>query len=313
MIDPDGGQVIDREAEAELFRELLRFADQRRLFLISDRKHRGKTTLLRKLKYQCDWSNPRIPCALVRLDELQDSHPFALVEAVFDELQAAGVPFPAFQRHRDAIRRRDAALFVSQGAANFGNAYISGGQAAAVISNVSVAAGVETVVVNTAAAVWDAGLETYAREAAIREFLRELREVCGTNTVVCLIDSVDEQANRTLVSWVLEKFVRTQLLDAAEPPKQLLLALAGRSEKSLFPPYRQNYPQRVHSLEGLGAWSMEHVRAFLELNRPVGASPWPPSDADIEFLRARINSGDTLYRAVMMIMAMYSVEQESKP
>jgi hypothetical protein len=67
---------------------------------------------------------------------------------------------PAFQ---DAIRRRDAAPFVSQGAANFGNAYISGGQAAAMISNVSVAAGVETVVVNTGAAVWDAGLETYAR------------------------------------------------------------------------------------------------------------------------------------------------------
>jgi hypothetical protein len=307
VIEPDGGQVIDREAEAELFRELLQFADQRRLFLISDRKHRGKTTLLRKLKYQCDWSNPRIACALVRLDDLQDSNPYALVEAVYEELQLAGVAFAAFQQYRDAIRRRDAAPFVSQGSANFGGAYITGGQAAGVIANYKVAA--ETVVVNTATAAWDPGLETYAREAAIREFFRELREACRTQTVVCLLDTVDEQANRTLVSWVLEKFVRAQLLDSPNPPDRLLLALAGRSEQSLFPPYRRNYPQRVHSLEGLGAWSNEHVRAFLELNRPAGATQWPPTDVEIEFLRTRINSGDTLYRALSVIMVLYTAEQ----
>jgi hypothetical protein len=306
VIDPDGGQVIDREAEAELFRELLRFADQRRLFLISDRKQRGKTTLLRKLKYQCDWNVPRIPCALVRLDDLEDSHPYALVEAIYEELQLAGVSCPGFQQHRDAIRRRDASPFAAQGSASFAGAFISGGQAAGTIVNVQ--GGVGTVVVNPATVSWDPGLESYAREAAIREFFRELSELCRTETVVCLMDTVDEQANRTLVTWVLEKFVRAQLLDSADPPDRLLLALAGRSEQSLFPPYRKNYPQRVHSLEGLGAWSNEHVRAFLELNRPAGATQWPPTDVEIEFLRTRINSGDTLYRALSVIMVLYAAE-----
>lgn len=306
MIEPDGGQVIDRDAEAELFRELLQFTDQRRLFLITDKKHRGKTTLLRKLKYHCDWSNPRTPCALVRLDDLQDSHPYALVEAIYEQLQLAGVTLSNFQHARDAIRRRDPSHFAGQGAANFGSAYITGGQQAGAIANVQ--GGVGTLILNPATVTWDPGLETYAREAAIREFFRELREVCRAQTVVCLVDTVDEQANRTLVNWVLEKFVRGQLLDAQDPPDRLLLALAGRSEQSLFPPYRRNYPQRVHSLEGLGAWSNEHVRAFLELNRPAGATQWPPSDADIEFLRARINSGDTLYRALSVITVLYTSE-----
>jgi hypothetical protein len=306
VIEPDGGQVIDREAESELFRELLQFSDERQLFLISDRKQRGKTTLLRTLKYYCDWSSPRVPCALVRLDDLPDSHPYALVEAIFEQLQPGGVALPGFQQSRDAIRRRDASSFASHGAANFAGAYISGGQAAATIVNVQ--GGVERLVVSPASVTWDPGLETYAREAAMREFFRELREVCRTQAVVCLIDTVDEQANRTLVSWVLEKFVRAQLLDSPDPPKHLLLALAGRSEQSLFPPYRRNYPQRVHSLEGLGAWSNEHVRAFLELNRPAGATQWPPTDVEIEFLRTRINSGDTLYRALSVIMVLYTAE-----
>jgi hypothetical protein len=302
VIEPDGGQVIDRDAEAELFRELLQFTDQRRLFLISDKKHRGKTTLLRKLKYHCDWSSPRTPCALVRLDDLQDNHPYALVEALYDQLQVAGVTLQSFESARAAIRRRDPSHFAVQGSAHFGGAYITGGQQAGAIANVE--GGVGTLVLNPATVNWDPGMETLAREEAIREFFRELREVCRTQTVVCLVDTVDDQANRKLVDFVLEKFVRGQLLGAQDPPDRLLLGLAGRSEQSLFQPYRRNYPQRVHSLEGLGAWSNEHVRAFLELNRPAGATRWPPTDDEIDFLRKRINDGDTLYRAVSVLLAL---------
>ena len=117
MIEPDGGQVIDRDAEAELFRELLQLKDQRRLFLISDGEQRGKTTLLRKLKYQCDWDTPRIPCALVKLDELPDNHHYALIEAIYDELETAGVEFPQFQLNRDAIRLRNPEPFAARGSA----------------------------------------------------------------------------------------------------------------------------------------------------------------------------------------------------
>ena len=308
MIEPDGAQVIDREAEAELFQELLRLEDQRQLFLVSDYKQRGKTTLLRKLKYHCDWHQPRIPCALVRLDDLPDSHPFALVEALYDELQAAGVAFPEFQRHRDAIRLRDPAAFMAQGVASFQHATISGGQAAGFITNVHVAQGSGPVVVNATPPAWDASLETYAREAAIRSFFRELRTVCDEQLLVCLVDSVDEQANRTLISWVLDKFVRAQLLDAAECPRQFVMALAGRSEQSPFTPFRQNYPLRVQSVEGLGAWSNEHVRAFLDLNRPPGKA-WPLTDADIDFLRDRINRGDTLEKALSIVMVLYGSDQ----
>jgi hypothetical protein len=234
----------------------------------------------------------------VRLDDLEDSNPYALVEAIYEELQLAGVSCPGFQQYRDAIRRRDASPFAAQGSASFAGAFISGGQAAGTIVNVQ--GGVGTVVVNPATVSWDPGLESYAREAAIREFFRELSELCRTETVVCLMTRTSRPI--TLVTWVL-KFVRAQLLDWRS---RYCCSRWPAARAVTVPPY-QNYPQRVLA-RGLGAWSNEHVRAFLELNRPAGATQWPPTDVEIEFLRTRINSGDTLYRALSVIMVLYAAE-----
>jgi hypothetical protein len=300
VIEADGEKVIDRDDEEKLFKDLLQ-QQARRLFLISDRKKRGKSTLLRKLKYHCDWEQkPRIPCGLVRLDDLPDNHPFCLVEALCNELQAAGVAFPEFEKLREAIKIRVATPFIAAGYGDFRGAQISGGQVAGAMTNVHVPAGTASVVVHAAAPSWDAGLESFARDEAIRTFVRELKETCQETRLVFLIDSVDEQANGNLRKWLLEQFVRVQVLEAADRPQRFLLVLAGRSEQSAFGPFKKNFPDLVQSLEGLGAWSNEHVRAFLELNRPEGAPQWAFQEYEIDFLRQRINEGDALERALLL-------------
>ena len=299
MIEPDGDKVIDRDNEATLFKQLLERGGKRRLFLISDEAHRGKSTLLRKLRYYCDWElKPRTPTALVRLNDLLDPNPYCLIEALYKELVAAGVSFERFTPMHRAIQSRDTSLFRAQGAADFRGAQITGGQSAGTIHNLTVEAGGIVQVAGDAGG-WDAAIESQARDRAVDVFFEELKAVCANRTTVLFLDSVDDQANAQLLSWVLDVFVR-KFLDWKADEACLLLVLAGRSSRAPFDRFKKHYATVVESIETLGPWSSEHVRAFLELNQPSDRASWPLTDQDIEFLRDKINHGLTLGNALQM-------------
>src|ERR1051325_9382525 len=86
MDDVSDEKFIDRKAEQELFRKMLRLDAPARVLFISDKGGRGKSHLLKRLEYICKWEED-IPCSRVELKELQNPSPLALIKKIRDDLK----------------------------------------------------------------------------------------------------------------------------------------------------------------------------------------------------------------------------------
>lgn len=85
FIDPR--DIINRAAEQELFAGLVSFATPARMMVISDKLGRGKSTLLRRLEYNCNCMiKPLVSACSVDLKDLPETSPFAFAEKVSAEL-----------------------------------------------------------------------------------------------------------------------------------------------------------------------------------------------------------------------------------
>ena len=59
----DESKIIDREAEAEIFNSMLRFETPRRILVVSDKNGTGKSAILRKLRYLCEYTHLHPSCS----------------------------------------------------------------------------------------------------------------------------------------------------------------------------------------------------------------------------------------------------------
>src|SRR5262249_40524260 len=107
-IDP--GDLIDRDHDQEAFRELLRCKNDVRVFTIKDEGGRGKSALLRRLAYNCEFEEPKTPSALILLDDLPDATPFKFVVKLWDSLKDQ-VTFPEYEFLSDRFAKRDFSAF----------------------------------------------------------------------------------------------------------------------------------------------------------------------------------------------------------
>src|SRR5437588_9411287 len=95
--DPD--KFVDRTHERAAFDELLELETDGRILAIGDEGDMGKTHLLEQLQYRCRSGNPRIPAAMVALDQLSTAQPLDLVQAIQQGLEDDyNLQFPTFQR-----------------------------------------------------------------------------------------------------------------------------------------------------------------------------------------------------------------------
>jgi hypothetical protein len=100
----DPRKFIDREFEQELFADLLLLQDDARILAIRDEGGMGKSHLLEKFQHRCLTNKPeRIPISLVKLDQLPDDSPLALIKLIVQHLARFEVACPRFT-HYDSAR-----------------------------------------------------------------------------------------------------------------------------------------------------------------------------------------------------------------
>ena len=294
-------KFIDRDAEQELFDNLLKFEHDARLLTIRDKGGRGKSALLERLEYKCLWrSKPRRPVSRVKLDQLGDPDPFILIRTLVKDLRNWGLHFPLFDAKDDARIRRDFTPFAApvnpiEGKINMQGANAGTGNIFAGVSNTVQIPNAQTVSVNVSpVAGWTStDQEEKAREACIAAFFADLKNAAAASPVVVLLDSW-EKCHSKLRDWLITQFVETQCFAAEARPAQFVVVLAGQE----IPPFKDmlgeaEHTRLVHSVEALGAWEEKHVKAFLELHGYKNFS-----DIEVTLLCEKLKTGWSLDQAL---------------
>jgi hypothetical protein len=237
-------RFIDREAEQELFEELLKFQDDSRLLTIRDEGGRGKSSLLKMLTYRCGWQHdPPILASLVALDQMSDHTPFTLIMEIEKELAKSahvfGVDsrFIRFHTLNEARVSRDFTPFRTH-----------------TLSDLTLQGASDDILSPLSNENWSAEKEEIARRACVEAFLEDLRRLCDTQPVVALMDSW-ERSNPILQEWIINRIVLPLCFDSDNRPDKFILVLAGRE----LPDFKlrlgeARYQGLVKSIESLGTW-----------------------------------------------------------
>lgn len=276
-------EFIDRSAEQELFRELLACRDEARLLTIRDESGRGKSHLLKLLRYQCQYGQPRTPVSLVALDELEEKSAYAVVRSMERALRRFEIEFPTFREVEDRRIQRGLNIdaSVNAGTATAGE----GGRIAGLIVEGDFHVG-----------DFDPDVQERLREQAVDAFLQDLRAASADRPLVVMLDTY-ESCGQDLEQWLAD-FLRDHVLDVERRPDKLIVVLAGRKVptagfKLMLGP---RFESLVRSVEGLSVWGPEHVRAFLDASGVKGYG-----EEEVGYLCAVLQRGDSIGRAVSMI------------
>jgi hypothetical protein len=305
MVSIEESKIIDREAEAMIFKDMLRFKTPRRILVVSGQSGMGKSDLLRKLRFMCE-NECGIPVALRDLRELE-SRPdvFPLVVSLHKALTDGGAAFPTFDtRNRARIDHNRSALGEPQESGT-GMVNATGAQ----IEDSAKVAGKMTVVeraehVYMGQPQWTEEHETAARSRCIDGFLGDLLAFCREQPAVMLFDSVDK-AGEDVQRWIFLDLIRRRLLPALGELK-LLVVLAGIDAAEMLSSRLQPAEREcVEPIASLSRWDEETVAAFLAAHNYGGFSK-----DEISAIHTLLSAGYTLFEALMVAATM---AQRSRP
>jgi len=306
-------KFIDRDAEQELFTGLLKFQDDSRLLTICDAGGRGKSSLLKQLRYKCGWHHdPPMLASLVPLDQLSDHTPYILIKKIKEELFKFADEFEVdlhFSRFDELDEARASSNFEPfrthtptspiEGRVYAPSANIRGGVQSGTIGTViyqhieqaqSVSAG--------STENWNATKEDVARRECVKAFFEDLKQICDTRPVVIFLDSWDS-SNPDLQEWIVSRIVRPLCFDTDNRPERFVLVLAGRE----LPDFKQRlgnetrFKQLVRSIESLGAWEESHVKAFLQA---YGYEDLSKEAFTVQLVHSRLKLGWSLIAALQL-------------
>jgi hypothetical protein len=204
--------------------------------------------------------------SLVKLDQLADETPLALVRTLVRDLRAFDVPFPTFKEYDTARVGGDfttirSAFYLER--ANFAGAEVR-------MSGVNIErAGPVTV---TGGGALSQEQDVIARDVCLDAFLKDLQQACAEPPgVVILLDAYEHCAAELprVQKWLLESLLEKAFFNDEERPAHLLLVLAGRE----LPPFVHYWPPDeceavVESVAQLRTWERRHVAEWLHLYRP---------------------------------------------
>jgi hypothetical protein len=294
----DPANCINRVAEQELFEGLLPCEDTVRLLTIRDKGGRGKTALLHRLKYICEWKAPRLPCSLVSLDApaLSGAGPFDLIQTIGNDLvRSREVSLRQYERYNIARMSKNFAPFTDAlgdvtGIVNARDARVeSGGVVTGVYLNHPV-----FLPSNSWASPEQ---EETARERCIGAFFEDIGHIGESRTVVLLLDTW-EKGHPVLRDWIVNHLLYHHCFDPVKRPPRLVIVLAGRVLPDFKMLLGDRYNGLVKSIESLD-WERQHVAEFLE------QQGFHFSDKDLDFVYGKIQEGYSLNTAVGVV-AIYS-------
>jgi hypothetical protein len=302
-IEPD--QTVDRIVEQEEFRKMLLFEDERRLLVIGDSPGTGKSALLQKLRYNCQWEED-VPVSLVLLEENPDmpsrSTVTSEIEFVdwlrsdladhlsfphFDFLNELRVNFqwPPIAQSLDSVSERLEG-YAAQAQMTVGS--VQGGVVAGVY--------IKELNVQPRTAWPRPEQERMASQKCLEAFLLDIRQIAASQPVVLLIDSY-ERRQPGLRQWIVNGLIRPLLLRPGGQPRadRLVVVLAGHEDQ--LPPFRQmlqaDFDRLVASRKLLG-WEKDHVRQFLDVHR------LPVNDSDFEIVYSKVQQGSSIRDALRL-------------
>lgn len=301
-LELDPRDTIDRTVEQELFANLVSFETAARMLVISDRRGRGKSTLLRRLVYNCKREiKPAVPACLIDLADLSDSPDtteFAFIAKVVSGLKIDQL-FPKFIALNRARGERNYGPFETDSASMYGQVTAKG----EVRGDVTGLKIIQPAVVQLAAGEFTPAQEQYARQKCIEAFFEDLRVVCAARPIVILLDHW-EGCNHDLREWITDAFLQQHCFHAtkAQRPAKLAVVVAGNSydgaderfgirDQEFVDLFKDEpeYNETVLSKASLSDWEADHVREFLKLHRYTNVT-----DEDIDYLRHKLKKGLTL-------------------
>ncbi|SRR6266508_154797 len=303
MAGIDVTKIIDREAEAEIFAGMLRCDTPRRVLVVSDKNGMGKSVLLRRLRYLCDYIHD-IPVALIPFEEFT-SRPdlFAIIRPLRKDLSAGGVAFPIFDDLNLARTFRDTARFSErlrsvQGAVDLRGARVSGpARVAGTLFDIGRAENV-----NVTPPPWDEEAESTARARCIEVFLGDLMTCSQERPVVLLFDTV-EQASEELRRWLFLELVHKRVLLDWKRHK-LIVVLAGQGVAELLEGrLRPEHRECIEPIASLSSWGLLHVDQFLKVH---GFNTL--DQTQIAFIHRALGEGHTLTYALALAKVLVSEE-----
>lgn len=303
--------TIDRSAEQELFEKLVAFTTPARMLVISDKMGRGKSTLLKRLRYNCKYLiSPSVPAGLVDLRELREDTPFAFVEKLIDSFN---IPerFPQFLKFDNARQAKNISLFDAAGTAQHQTASGSGAVFSGSVNAGGHVAGRDININPPPPADFTNRQESIARRRCIEAFFEDLRVFCAKQPLVILLDHW-EQCNYDLRDWITTTFLGDHCFNSDKNlrPDKLAIVVAGdtydKAEKrsgiredefsQVVKGEEKEVAETVLSRRSLSEWESDHVREFLEQHGYKNIS-----QQDIDLLRDFLKTGKTLRQILLMV------------
>lgn len=295
--------LIDRSAEQEMFGNLISFKTPARMLMICAPNGCGKSSLLKRLEYNCRYGTPPLAVSLIALDQLS-SNPtsFNLVEQIIQEMKiprGLSEPklFPKFLKLNKAR--------IGKNYKPFGRipllVNINGKVEASSIADHSTGVGVKVGVINVPALEFTEEQERFARQRCVEAFFEDIGKSCASRPMILIFDSW-ERCNSTLQEWILTRFLANYCfhVDKKQRPNQLAIVIAGRTYSNndplgidkdqfcrlLFMNNEQEFLDTVLSRETLSIWEPEHLRDFFVLQ---GYTQY--SEDDVIYFQRKLKGG----------------------
>lgn len=321
MRELDPRDFIDRVAEQELFRKLVMVESSARVLTICDGGGRGKSSLLRRLKYNCQYEmDPPVPSCLIELDRLHDPSAFTLTSALVLGFTVRGVNigerFAKFNIVDQAIALRDYSLFEEGTAFRPRDPRTSATASAQMVQAGGLNAGMYQNI-ERAENVHIAPREDFSNELkrraehrCVAAFFDDLRTVCASTRMVVLLDGW-ERCNLALRTWIHDEMLGNHVLhpDRNLRPEKFRVVIAGRPHDppttrhglradEFRPLFRsdEEFSATVLSRKTLSEWGNDHISQFMTLN----GCP-EPSEAEVELIRQKLGLGWSLERILSLI------------
>jgi hypothetical protein len=321
--DLDPRDLIDRNAEQELFRGLVTYQTAARILMICDGGGRGKSSLLKRLRYNCEHEiKPAVLSCLLEIDKLgeRDPSPFAFARAVVEGFTVrsaeVGARFGKFNTLNGARIQRSLTPFEDGGGELIatdprlvGRALtgtMSGGKTIGVEYNVEHADTVQL----PGRPEFTEDQEQRARERCVEALFDDLRSICAEHPLVLMLDGW-ERCNLTLREWIVSRVLASHVLHLNKEmrPTKLAVVIAGRPHVPRETPFglrtdefRQffdsddDFSEMVLSIRSLSEWESEHIREFMVLN----GCP-EPTEAQVTVIREMLSAGESLEKIVTLI------------
>jgi hypothetical protein len=217
----DPRNIVDFQRQQEDLTKIVEEKRPQRLVAVTGGSGYGKSTLLVKLKFYCNWTL-KIPAARVPVDELGDDHrPYTFAKAIHHQLKMKPKVKPyfrEFERLNSARRRRDPTPFLTTGPGVDPADPLS-------LALSDVTDPVEDRPVPPSPVAWSTELEELAEERCLDALLAALDAATQTVPIAIMIDAF-ELCSDQLREWIEEQLITGCCL-STEQWVNLVVVVAG--------------------------------------------------------------------------------------